>query len=159
MLLLRDETKTANLVVFFIRSFFISYVLTSIIWFVSLEVMAPPYFAYSGSWFFIYSLIYVILPRSLLPVAISAIVYGIVKTKLKPWGILLSTWCVSVFVVFAAYDIWWSLFVQPNINHSYSSGAGAIVLGMLLVFLAFFIACVLSVFYLVIRKPDEKLPL
>ena len=99
MVLLKEGTS--KLVAFFIKGFLVSYVLVSIIWFVTLVITAG-YFSFSlGLMLLIYSLAYVILPRALLPVAISAVVCSITNARLRPWEILLSTWYVSIFAVHA----------------------------------------------------------
>ena len=152
------KERTSKPVAFFFKGFLVSFVVTSVIWFVTL-VIAAGYFSFSlGLLLFIYSLAYVILPRALLPVAISAVVYGITKAKLKPWEILLSTWYFSIFAVRAAYDVWWLIFVQPYLHDFYASGSGAIALDIFLTFLAFLVACVFSFAYLVLKKPSNKYP-
>ena len=149
------EEKTTEPAALFVKGFLISCVLTSIIWFVPLGIMVIYFSSYFSLWLLIYSLVYVVLPRALLPVAIAVTVYGITKAKLKPWEILLSTWYISIFLVFAAYEVWWILLVQPYVQNFYSSGAGAMARDMLLVFLAFLIACALSIIYLVIKEPNS----
>lgn len=150
------KERTSKPFAFFFNGFLVSYLLTSITWFVSL-VVAAGYFSFSlGPVIFIYSLVYVILPRVLLPVAISAIVYGITKSKLKPWEILLSTWYMSIFAVRAVYEVWWIIFVQPYLQDFYTSGAGAMALDIFLIFLAFLVACIFSFAYLVLKKPLNK---
>ena len=151
MVLLRE--RTSKPFAFFFNGFLVSFMLTSVIWFVTLGIAARAFSFSLGPLLFMYSLAYVVLPRALLPVAISAIVYGITKAKLKPWEILLSTWYFSISAVRAAYDAWWLIFVQPYLHDFYSSGAGAIALDIFLTFLAFLIACVFSFAYLVIKKP------
>ena len=80
------KERISKPVAFFFKGFLVSFVVTSVIWFVTL-VIAAGYFSFSlGLLLFIYSLAYVILPRALLPVAISAVVYGITKSKTKALG-------------------------------------------------------------------------
>jgi len=155
--LLRKEEKTSKLLEFFVKSLVISYVITGVVWFVSLGVWTPLYYVYFGLRGVIITLVYIVLPRSLLPVAILVITYGILKTRLEAWATLLSSWYVSIFAVRAAYDVWWSLFVQPYLHgHYYSSGAGALALDMILVLLAFFVACIFTAVYLILKRPKQE---
>ena len=152
---LKKEEKTANLLEFFVKSLVISIVITSIIWFVSLSIVSPTYFL------FILSPAYhlgIILPRSLLPVAVSVMIYGIFRTKLEPWKFFLSSWYTSIFVVFAVYDVWWTLLVQPYVYHFYISGAGALARDFLFVGLAFLIAGLLTIVYVVAKEPKSEPP-
>jgi len=150
---LLGSKERAKLNEFLVKSLVVSYVMTSIIWFVSLGSLSLVYSAFSGLW-----LVYIIFPRSLLPVAIYVIIYGIFRAKLSPWKILLPSWYVSIFVVFAAYSVWLTLCVQPYLHNFYSSGAGAIALDMLLVFLAFFIAVISTVVYVIFKGSKEEPP-
>ena len=149
--------KTSKPLAFFFNGFLVSYLLTSAIWFTTLAIAAGYFLPSLGPVIFIYSLAYVILPRSLLPIAISAVVYGITKTKLKPWEILISAWYMSIFAVRAAYEVWWIIFVQPYLQDFYTSGAGAMALDIFLIFLAFLVACIFSFAYLALKKPLDKL--
>jgi hypothetical protein len=98
-------------------------------------------------------LIFNILPLSLFPVAISVIIYGIFRTKLKPWEIFLSSWYASMFVVFNIYSVWYSIYVRPYLpEFYYSSIAGAIAIVFGLVFLSFLITGILTTVYLVLKK-------
>jgi len=150
---LLEGKKPAKLTEFLVKSFFVSFIITSIVWFVSLGSLSLVYSAFWGTW-----LVQIIFPRSLLPVAISVIIYGIFRVRLRSWEILLSSWYVFIFAVQAAYNMWWTLFVKPYITHYYSSGAGAIALDMLLVFVAFLIACIFSIVYIALKGPKEEPP-
>jgi len=157
--LLKKEKKPARLLEFFIKSLVVCYVATSIIWFIWLRIASPWYYAHLNLELLMNTLVFVVLPRSLLPVAVSVIIYGIFKIKLKPWEFLLTSWYVSMFVVFTVYDVWWSLFVQPYLpDFYYSSSAGWIALILGFVLLAFFIAGILTIIYVILKKPKEEPP-
>lgn len=151
----KESTKLSE---FLVKSFIISFVVTVIVWFATLAFMGPEYIAFIsayGLWSNI--LVYVLLPRSLLPVAMSAIIFGIFRTKLRFWEILLSSWYVFVFVVQAAYIVWWTLFVQPYITNYYQGGGGPIALDLLLLFIAFLAALVTSTLYSALKKSTKQL--
>ncbi len=157
--LLVKEKKQAKLLEFFIKSLIVSYVVTSIIWFINLTIKSPWYYSYLNSELLMNILIFDILPLALLPVAVSVIIYGIFRIKLKAWEMFLSSWYVSVFVVFAIYQVWWSLCVEPYLpEFYYSPVSGAIALALVLVFLSFIIAGVLTVVYVVLRRQKINEP-
>jgi hypothetical protein len=98
-------------------------------------------------------LIFNTLPLSLFPVAISVIIYGIFRTKLKPWEIFLSSWYVSMFAVFNIYSVWYSMYVQPYLpEFYYSSIAGAIAIVFGLVFLSLLITGIVTIVYSILKK-------
>lgn len=153
------EKRPAKLLEFFVKSLIVSYVATIIIWFVWLRITSPQFYAYLDLEYLMNELILVVLPLSLLPVAVSVIVYGTFRTKLKPWEIFLPTWYASIFAVFIIYNVWWSLCVRPYLpEFYYSSFAGwmASVLG--LVFLSFLVAIILTIVYVVLRKQKTAEP-
>ena len=151
--LIKKEKKPAKLLEFFIKSLVVCYVAVSIIWFIQLSITSPQIYAYLDLELLMNILIFNILPLSLFPVAVSVIIYGIFRTKLKPWEILLSSWYASVFVVFNIYSIWYSIYVLPYLpEFYYSSIAGAIAIWMGLVFLSFLISGILTGVYLVLKK-------
>lgn len=157
--LFKKEKKQAKLLEFFIKSLVVSYLATSIIWFVSLAIASPWYYSYLNLGLLTNILIINILPAALLPVAIAVMVYGIFRTKLRAWEMLLSSWYVIVFVVFAVYQVWWSLYVQPYLpDFYYSSIAGAIALALGLVFLSFIISGILTVMYVIFKRQKATVP-
>jgi len=153
--LLVREKKPAKLLEFFIKSLIISYAVIGIIWFINLTVTAPWYYSYLNSESLMNILIFNILPLALLPVAISVIIYGMFRVKLRSWEIFLSGWYMFIFAVQAAYSVWWTLFIQPYQHHYYQSGAGATALDMLLALLAFLMAGVFTIAYVAIIGPKE----
>jgi len=157
--LLKKEKKTAKLLEFFLKSLVVSYIAVSIIWFVWLGITSPLFYAYLDLERFMNTLVFSVLPLSLLPVAISVIIYGIFRIKLKPWEIFLSSWYVSMFAVFTIYDVWWSLYVRPYLpEFYYSSIAGAIALVLGFVFLSFLTAGIFSILYVILRKEKIMKP-
>ncbi len=151
--LIKKDKKPAQLLEFFIKSLVVWYVATSIIWFIWLHFTSPQTYAYLDLELLMNMLIFNILPLSLFPVAISVIIYGIFRTKLKPWEIFLSSWYASMFVVFNIYSVWYSINVRPYLSEFYySSIAGAIAIVFGLVFLSFLITGILTTVYLVLKK-------
>lgn len=157
--LLLREKKPAKLLEFFIKSLVVSYTITSIFWFVWLSFTSPWYYSYLNSELLMNILVLNILPLSLLPVAVSILIYGTFRTKLRLWEIFLSTWYVSLFVVFAIYEVWEALYVQPYLpEFYYSSIAGAIAEVLGLVLLSFLIAGILSIVYVKVKKQKGEPP-
>lgn len=154
--LLEKQEKPATLLEFAVESLAISFAATTATWFTSLGLLLPLYFTLLGTWGITSTLTYILLPRSLLSVAVSIIIYGTFKTKLKPWQILLTTWYTSIYAVSAAYTIWWAIFIQPYLQHIYTSGAGAIALDMLLAVLALIPATIFSIIYLTLKRTREE---
>jgi len=151
--LIKKEKKPAKFLEFFIKSFVVCYVAASIIWFIWLSITSPQIYAYLDLELLMNMLIFNILPISLFPVAMSVIIYGIFRTKLKPWEIFFSSWYASMFVVFNIYSVWYSIYVRPYLpEFYYSSIAGAIAIVIGLVFLSFLITGILTTVYLVLKK-------
>jgi len=151
--LIKKEKKPAKLLEFFIKSLVVWFVAVGIIWFIWLSITSPQIIAYLNLESLMNVLIFNILPLSLFPVAVSVIIYGIFRTKLKPWEIFLSSWYASMFVVFNIYSIWYSIYVLPYLpEFYYSSIAGAIAIWIGLVFLSFLISGILTTVYLVLKK-------
>lgn len=152
------DGKPVGLLEFVVKGFAVTVLLTIVLWFVSAWIWGSWLF-YSFLLDFIFWTVLRALPFSLLPVAISVIAYGVFRKELEAWLILLSSWCVAVFGVFAVFDVWLFVFVQPYLSGpSYSSGAGAILREMLLVFVAFVVACVFTGVYVGLRKSRQSPP-
>ena len=81
--LLLREKKPAKLLEFSIKSLVVCYVATSIFWFVRLRITSPQIYAHLDLEYIMNTLVLNVLPLSLFPVAISVIIYGIFRTKLK----------------------------------------------------------------------------
>jgi hypothetical protein len=141
------------------KGFAVSFVLTIVLWFVSALAGGSWVYFSSVLWVFSIAFGFRILPYSLLPVAICVTAYGVSRKPLPAWMILLSSWYVSIYGVFAAYDVWWLVFIFPYLTGTpYFGGGGLIALDMLLVFLAFIAACVFTAIYAVLRRPKRSPP-
>lgn len=151
------EKKPAKLLEFFIKSLVISYVTTGIIWFIWLRITTPHIYAFLNLEYLMNTLVLVVLPLSLFPVAISVGIYGKFRVKLKAWEFFISSWYVSVFLVFTIYQVWWSIFVRPYLpKFYYSSIAGAMALALSFVFLSFLIAGIFTIVYVILKKPKSE---
>jgi len=158
--LLLKEKRQARLLEFFLKSLVASYVATSIIWFVWLGVTSPQIYVDPNFEYLMNTLVLVALPLSLLPVAISVIICGIFRIKLKAWEIFLSSWYVSMFAVFMNYNVWWSLYIHPYLPEFYYSPlASWMGLILNLVFLSFLIAGIITIIYTILKKPKNEQPI
>jgi len=156
--MLRDEAKSARLLGFFVKTFALFLVGSGfalfIVW---LGVVAPYlYSVYSVGALFEMGMVFV-YPIALLLEAVSIVVYGVFRIKLKPWEIFLSSWYVSVFASTILVFVLW----MPRTPASpYSSIAGAIGLVLGLVFGSLLIACIIAgistVVYVIFREPKEE---
>jgi len=157
--LFADCGKSGGLLMFVVKGFVVSLVLTSVLWFVGALVWVSWFSHGFVFWVFVIGFEYNVLPLSLLPVAMSVAAYGVFRKKLHALLILLSSWYVSTYVVFMAYDVWWFVFILPYLSEPpYFGGAGPILRDMLLVFLAFVVACVFAAVYVGLRKPKQVPP-
>jgi hypothetical protein len=143
--LIKKEKKPAKLLEFFLKSLVVSYVAIGIIWFVWVEITSPWLYANLNFQSLMTMLILIIL-LSLFPVACSIIIYGIFRIKLKPWEIFLSSWYVSIFVVFTVYQV----STEPASSYSSIAGAVAVVIGLAM--LSILIAGILTILYVILKK-------
>lgn len=148
-LLVREE-KPAKLLEFFLKSLVVSYAATSVIWFVWLGVTSPQIYVDLNFERLMNMLVLGVFILSLLPVAISVIVYGIFRIKLRAWEIFLPSWYVSIFAVF-------TIGARPPASQ-YSSIAGGIGEFFGQVFLSLFVAGILTVVYIVLRRQKINEP-
>lgn len=156
---LARDGKPVGLFVLVGEGFVVSFVLTIVLWFVSALAGVSWVFFSSVLWVFSIAFGFRILPYSLLPVAICVTAYGVFRKVLPAWMILLSSWYVSIYGVFAAYDVWWLVLIFPYLTGpAYFGGGGLIALDMFLVFLAFVVACVFTAIYAVLRRPKHSPP-
>jgi len=157
---LRDKTKPARLLGFFVKTYTLFLIATGIAYFIVwLGIVAPQtYVVYPVNAIVEIGMVF-IFPISLLLGAISIVIYGIFRIKLKPWEIFLSSWYASIFVsIFAVFAIW-----MPRTPASpYSSIAGAIGVVLNLVFLSLLIAGIvagiLTIVYVILKEPTEEPP-
>lgn len=140
------------------KGFGFSLLWMSVLWFMRMLVVGSLFPVSVSFWVFVMSFELIVFPLSLLSVAISVTAYSLFRARLWAWQVFLSSWYVSIYGVFAGYDVWWFVFVRPYLRPPYYfSGAGAIALDMFRVGLAFFIAGIFTVVYLGLRRPKERL--
>lgn len=149
--LIRKEKTPAKLLEFFVKSLVVCYVTTSIIWFVWMRITSPWYYSYFILERIISTLVAVVLPLSLFPVAVSVIIYGIFRIKLKASEIFLSLWYASIFTGLIYYSVWYYLNINPY-QPAISDIGEAIVLAFICAFLTFPIAGILAIIYLIVKK-------
>jgi len=155
----RDEAKPARLLGFFVKTFTLFLVGTGFAYIVWLGVVASyTYSVYPVNALFEMGVVF-IYPIALLLEAISVVVYGIFRIKLKPWEIFLSSWYVSIVgSVFLVFALW-----MPRTPASpYSSLASAIGVFLGLLFGAFLVAGVIAgittIVYGMLKEPREEAP-
>jgi hypothetical protein len=151
--ILRDETKPARLLGFFVKTFALFWTVTSIGYFVVwLSLTAPHTYSVYPVHVIIETGMDLVLPISFLLEAISIIIYGIYKIKLKPREIFLSSWYVSMFVF-----VW-----RPYQQRSYSEYTGPIhagamsdiTLGFFIFLLSFLPAAICTILYIKYKKTE-----
>ena len=142
--LLLREKKQARLLGFFLKSLVVSYAVTGVIWFVWLGVTSPQIYVDLNFEGLMNMLVLSVFILSLLPVAISVIIYGIFRIKLKAWEIFLSSWYVSIFAVF-------TIGARPPASQ-YSSIAGGIGEFLTQVFWSLFVAGILTGLYVILKE-------
>jgi len=155
--LLRDEAKPARLLGFFVKTFTLFLTGTGLAYVVWLGIAAPyTYSVYPINAIFEMGMVF-IYPISLLLEAVSIVVYGIFRIKLKPWEIFVSSWYASTFVsILIVFTLW-----MPRTPASpYSSIASAIGVFLGLLFLSLLIAAIIAgittVVYVVLKEPKEE---
>jgi len=113
--LLIREKKIARLSRFFVKSLVISYVVTVVFWFVWVFTTSASFslavYNYLNPVSLVSELIFSVFSLSLLAVAVSVIIYGIFRIRLRVWEIFLSSWYVSIFVAYAVgvSDLLWQV--------------------------------------------------
>ena len=113
--LLIREKKIARLSRFFVKSLVISYVVTVVFWFVWVFTTSASFslavYNYLNPVSLASELIFSVFSLSLLAVAVSVIIYGIFRIRLRVWEIFLSSWYVSIFVAYAVgvSDLLWQV--------------------------------------------------
>jgi hypothetical protein len=151
--LIKKEKKPAKLLEFFLKSLVVFYVATSIIWFVRLRITSPQIYAHLDLEYLMDTLVLSVLPLSLFPVAISVIIYGIFRTKLKPWETFLSSWYVSLFGILIISLIWWS--IQWTLPVSFYAGMALLFISLILSLLS---AVICTIVYAKYKKTQTQKP-
>lgn len=149
--------KKARLLQFFVKSFAISYLANCIVFF-AFSVFSLWIFYRPSIMGLIDLLIFNVLPLSLLPVAITVIIYGLFVERLKLWEIFFPSWYVSLFVVLTIYEIWLFYFVKPYLPEFYYSSFAARLAYILSVLLptSFLYAVIFTIAYVKLRKQNER---
>jgi hypothetical protein len=151
----RDKTKPARLLGFFVKTFTLFLIGTGVAYFIVwLGITAPYTYGVYPIHAIVETGMFLTFPISLLFEAISIIIYGIFKIKLRAWEIFISSWYASIFAVLIVYTIWLTLYPpwEPG-NFYYTSFASSI--GPLLAFpyYALLPATVCTVVYVKCKKP------
>jgi hypothetical protein len=99
---------------------------------------------------------------SLLLAAIFIIIYGIIKIKLKPWEIFLSSWYVSMFAILLVYAAWLITHPSPAPKNYYpgytSFPSPALALLLALPFYSVIPAAICTIVYTKYKKPQIQKP-
>ena len=94
-----EKKKPIDFLKFLVRSLIVCYIASSVVWSVWLAIWSPSYYVDARPQDHMNTLVLNILPLSLLPLAISVIIYGIFRIKLNLLEILLSSWSISTIEV------------------------------------------------------------
>ena len=157
--LLTRRGRWVGLVEFVGKSFSVSLVLMSVLWFLRMLVVGSLFSVSVPFWVFVMSFGFIVFPLSFLSVAILFLAYGVFKARLWGWQVFLSSWYMLIYAVFASYDVWWFIFVRPYLRPPfYFSGAGANALDMFRAGLAFFIAGIFTIAYIGLKRQKESPP-
>lgn len=151
----RDKTKQARLLGFFVKTFTLFLIVIGVAYFiVFLGITAPYTYGVYPIHAIVETGIFFIFPSSLLFEAISIIIYGIFKIKLRAWEIFLSSWYASIFLVFIAYAMWLTLYPPPKPeNFYYTSFASSIGPLLAFPFYALLPAAIYTIIYIKCKKP------
>ena len=151
----RDKTKPARLLEFFVKTFALFLIGTSVAYFIVwLGITAPYTYGVYPIHAIVETGMFLIFPISLLFEAIAIIIYGIFKIKLRAWEIFISSWYVSIFAVFIAYAVWLILYPpwEPG-KFYYTTFAASIAPFVLFPFYALLPATICTVVYMKCKKP------
>jgi hypothetical protein len=160
--ILRDKKKPARLLGFFVKTFALFFATTSVAYFIVwLGITAPQTYSVYPVHAIVETGMVFILPISFLLEAISIIIYGMYKIKLKAWEIFLSSWYVSVFVILIVYYVWWSIQWTPPPEEIYPiQPSASLYAGIALIYtvllLTFFPAAICTILYIKYKKPQTQ---
>jgi len=150
--ILSPKTEPARLLGFFVKTFTLFLIGTGIAYSIWLKSTMPAHLSFRFQMELEYGIIFFVIPVSLLLESISVLIYGIFKTKLKPWEVFLSSFYVTAFV---SFTVW--IFMQRAPASYYSSAASAIGAFLWSLILSLFIAGitagVLTVVYSIFKQP------
>jgi hypothetical protein len=165
--ILRDKTKPVRLLEFFAKTFALFLTVTSIGYFVVwLSLTAPDTYSVYPVNAIVETGMVFILPISLLLEAISIIIYGIYKIKLKAWEIFLSSWYVSLvgpFAILSIYHVFYPIPYTPPPEETYgipgSASLGAGISALLnIIILSLLPAAICTILYIKYKKPPTQKP-
>jgi hypothetical protein len=160
--LFKKEKKPTKLLEFTVKSLVVCYVATSIIWFIWLHFTSPQIYTTLDSEYFMNILVLNVLPLSLFPTAISVIIYGIFRVKLRVWEVFLSSWYASIFVFISYFYFVWRTYQQTSYSeYTGPIHAGAlsdITLGFFIFQLSFFPALIYTIIYTKYKKSQIQKP-
>jgi len=161
---LRKKAEPVRLLGFFVKTFALFFTIASVAYFIVwLGITAPHTYSVYPVHAIVETGIVFILPISFLLEAISIIIYGMCKIKLRAREIFISSWYVSVFVILIIYYIWWSIQWTPPpkeiypIQPSASLYAGIALLYTVLL-LSFLPAAICTILYIKYKKPPSQKP-
>ena len=155
---LRDKTKPARLLGFFVKTFTLFLIGAGVAYFIVLLGIAA---SYTYGVYPIHAIVETgmvfIFPISLLFEAISIIVYGIYRIKLRAWEIFLSSWYVSILAIFVIYAVWLILYPpwEPE-NFYYTTFAASIAPLAPFPYYALFPAAIFTIVYMKYKKPQNQ---
>jgi hypothetical protein len=152
----RDKTKPARLLGFFVKTFSLFLIGTGVAYFVVwLGITAPYTYGVYPIHAIVETGMFLVFPSSLLFEAISIIIYGIFKIKLRAWEIFISSWYVSIFVIFIVYAVWLILYPpwEPG-KFYYTTFAASIAPLASFPYYALLPATVCTVVYVKCKKPQ-----
>ncbi|MFB0514751.1 MAG: hypothetical protein ACETVQ_04155 [Candidatus Bathyarchaeia archaeon] len=154
--ILRDKAKPSRLLGFFVKTFTLFLMGTGVAYFIVwLGITAP----YTYGVYTIHAIVETgmvfIFPISLLLEAISIIIYGIFKIKLRAWEIFLASWYVSIFVILVIYAVWLILYPpwKPG-KFYYTTFAASIAPLIPFPYYALLPAAICTIVYIKYKKPQ-----
>lgn len=153
---MRDKAKPARLLGFFVKTFTIFLIGTGVAYFIVwLGITAPYTYGVYPIHAIVETGMFFIFPVSLLFEAISIMIYGIYKIKLRAWETFLSSWYVSIFAIFIVYAVWLILYPpwKPE-NFYYTSFASSIAPLASFPYYALFPAAICTIVYIKYKKPQ-----
>lgn len=160
--ILRDKNKPSRLLGFFIKTFTLILIATSVVYFVVwLGITAPHTYSVYPIHAIVETGMIFIFAISLLLVAISIIIYGIYKIKLKAWEIFFSSWYISLvapFGIASIYFMLWPIPYTPPSEEIYPPPPGSASLGagidtfLTFITLSFLSAAICTEVYLKFKK-------
>jgi len=161
---LRKKAEPVRLLGFFVKTFALFFIVASVAYFIVwLGITAPHTYSVYPVHAIVETGIVFILPISFLLEAISIIIYGMYKIKLRAREIFISSWYVSVFVILIIYYIWWSIqWTPPPKETYYIPPSASLYAGIALIYtvllLSLLPATICTILYIKYKKPQIQKP-